>query len=162
MAEGRAEPGATTPAPGPDLARILPLAGLGVALWASLPKYSGPALNTAAAAEVASHVIPAVIVLLASIVGILAGRRPQGPGALRLIAGMTVLLTGMWMLATHLPLVAQATRDEAPWPGTVYHAASALAVFGLGLLWSTVTWSEAGDDRPASQQPSQSGQSEGK
>ena len=146
MAKGRAEPVVTTPSPGPDLARFLPFVGLGVALWASLPKYSGPELNTAADAEFASHVIPAVVVLLAAIVGILAGRRPQGPGALRLIAGMTVLLTGMWMLATHLPLVAQATRDDAPWPGTVYHSASALAVFGLGLLWSTVTWSEAGDD----------------
>ena len=156
MARSKPAPVATTPAPGPDLARILPLVGLGVAFWASLPKYSGPALNTAADAEVASHVIPAVVVLLAAIVGILAGRRAQGPGALRLIAGMTVLLTGMWMLATHLPLVAQATRGEAPWAGTIYHTASALAVFGLGLLWSTVTWSEAGDDaQPAAQKSSQ-------
>ncbi|MGI8807593.1 MAG: hypothetical protein ACR2KK_07090 [Acidimicrobiales bacterium] len=146
-------PVAVTPAPGPDLARILPLVGVGVALWASLPKYSGPTLNTSADAEAASHIVPAVVVLLASIVGILAGRRPQGPGALRLIAGMVVLLAGMWMLATHLPLVAQATRDEAPWPGTVYHTASALAVFGLGLLWSTVTWSEAGDDGGPQPQP---------
>ena len=146
MAKGKPAPAAVTPAPGPDLAKMLPVVGVGVALWASLPKYSGPALNTSADAEFASHVLPAVVVLLAAIVGILAGRRPQGPGALRLIAGMTVLLAGMWMLATHLPLVAQATRDEAPWPGTVYHTASALAVFGLGLLWSTVTWSEAGDE----------------
>ena len=152
MAKGKPAPVAATPAPGPDLAKMLPVVGVGVALWASLPKYSGPALNTSADAEFASHVLPAVVVLLAAIVGILAGRRPQGPGALRLIAGMTVLLAGMWMLATHLPLVAQATRDEAPWPGTVYHTASALAVFGLGLLWSTVTWSEAGDDsQPAAE-----------
>ncbi len=157
MARSKPAPvAATTPAPGPDLARILPLVGLGVAFWASLPKYSGPALNTAADAEVASHIIPAVVVFLAAIVAILAGRRPQGPGALRLIAGMTVLLTGMWMMATHLPLVAQATRSEAPWAGTIYHTASALAVFGLGLLWSTVTWSEAGDDtEPAAQKSSQ-------
>ncbi len=153
MAKSKPAPVAATPAPGPDLAKLLPVVGVGVALWASLPKYSGPALNTSADAEFASHVLPAVVVLLAAIVGILAGRRPQGPGALRLIAGMTVLLAGMWMLATHLPLVAQATRDEAPWPGTVYHTASALAVFGLGLLWSTVTWSEAGDDSQPAAQP---------
>lgn len=155
-AKGKAGPAAAAPAPGqsgpgsggpgPDLARMLPVVGLGVAFWASLPKYSGPELNTTASAEFASHIIPAVVVVLASIVGILAGRRPQGPGALRLIAGMTVLLAGMWMMATHLPLVAQATRDEAPWAGTVYHTAAALAVFGLGLLWATVTWSEAGDE----------------
>ena len=153
MAEGKPAPVATTPSPGPDLAKILPVVGVGIALWASLPKYSGPALNTSADAEFASHVLPAVVVLLAAIVGILAGRRPQGPGARRLIAGMTVLLAGMWMLATHLPLVAQATRDEAPWPGTIYHSSSALAVFGLGLLWSTVTWSEAGDESQPAAQP---------
>ena len=146
MVRDAPEPVAATPAPGPDLAKMLPVVGVGVALWASLPKYSGPTLNTSADAEFASHVLPAVVVLLAAIVGVLAGRRPQGPGARRLIAGMIVLLAGMWMLATHLPLVAQAARDEAPWPATIYHTSSALAVFGLGLLWSTVTWSEAGGD----------------
>ena len=151
MAKGKPAPVAATPAPGPDLARILPLVGLGVALWASLPKYSGPALNSSAGAEMASHIIPAVVILLAALVAILAGKRPQGPGALRLIAGMVVLLAGMWMMATHLPLVAQATRGEAPWAGTVYHTASAVAVLGLGLLWSTVTWLEAGDGEPAPQ-----------
>ena len=153
MPRSKPAPVAATAAPGPDLARILPLVGLGVAFWASLPKYSGPALNTSASAEMASHIIPAVVILLASLVAILAGKRPQGPGALRLIAGMVVLLSGMWMLATHLPLVAQATRDEAPWPGTIYHSASALAVFGLGLLWATVTWSEAGDESQPAAEP---------
>jgi len=131
---------------GPDLARILPLAGLLVAFWASLPQWSGPKLNVAASAEVVDHIIPAVFVVLASVVAIQAGRRTQGPGALRLMAGMVVVLAGLWMVATHLPLVAQATRDEAPWPATIYHTSSALAVFGLGLLWSAVTWAEAGDD----------------
>lgn len=131
---------------GPALARILPLVGLPVAFWATLPQWTGPKLNVAAATEVADHTIPAVFVVLASVVGILAGRRAQGPGAVRLMAGMVVVLAGLWMLATHLPLVAQATREEAPWPATIYHTSSALAVFGLGLLWSAVTWAEAGDD----------------
>lgn len=143
------------PAPGPDLAKLMPLVGLGVAVWASLPQYSGPKLNVSSSKEVADHIIPAVLVLLASIVGILAGRRPQGPGALRLIAGMAVLLAGLWMMATHIPLVAQTMRggdDAASWAATIYHFSSALAVFGLGLLWSTVTWAEADDSsQPATQ-----------
>jgi hypothetical protein len=146
VAKGKPAPVAAPTAAGPDLARLMPLVGLPVALWASLPQWSGPKLNVAAATEVADHIIPAIIVVLASIVGILAGRRAQGPGALRLIGGMFVLLAGLWMMATHLPLVAEATRDEAPWPATIYHTSAALAVFGLGLLWATVTWSEAGDD----------------
>lgn len=140
------------PAPGPDLARLMPLVGLGVAVWASLPQYSGPKLYVEASKEVADHIIPAILVFLASIVGILAGRRPQGPGALRLIAGMAVLLAGLWMMATHVPLLLQTIRggpDAASWAATIYHLASALAVFGLGLLWSTVTWAEADDSDQA-------------
>jgi hypothetical protein len=139
-------------APGPDLAKLMPLVGLGVAVWASLPQYSGPKLYVEASKEVADHIIPAILVVLASIVGILAGRRPQGPGALRLIAGMAVLLAGLWMMATHVPLLLQTIRggpDAASWPATIYHFASALAVFGLGLLWSTVTWAEADDSDQA-------------
>jgi len=133
-------------------ARFLPFIGLAVAVWASLPKYSGPTLHVEPAKEVADHVIPAVVVLVCALVGMVASRRAKGPGALRFMAGMGVLLAGLWMMATHLPLVAEAMRNEAPWPATIYHTSAALAVFGLGLLWATLTWSEAGaDDEPARQ-----------
>jgi hypothetical protein len=149
MAKRKAAPPAPPPPPAPpapDLARILPLVGLGVAFWASLPQWSGPKLNVEASKEVADHIVPAVVVLLASLVGIWASRRPQGPGAYRFMAGLAVLLAGLWMMATHIPLILEATRDEAPWPATIYHNSSALAVFGLGLLWATATWSEAGEE----------------
>ena len=149
MAKRKAAPPAPPPPPAPpapDLARILPLVGLGVAFWASLPQWSGPKLNVEASKEVADHIVPAVVVLLASLVGIWATRRPQGPGAYRFMAGLAVLLAGLWMMATHIPLILEATRDEAPWPATIYHNSSALAVFGLGLLWATATWSEAGEE----------------
>lgn len=143
---------AAAPAPGPDLARILPFVGLAVAFWATLPKYSGPFINTSDSAEFADHIVPAGIILLCSLAGIYASRRPQGPGGLRFIGGMGVLLSGLWMVATHFPLFTQ-TLDGGPaaasWAATIYHSASAIAVFGLGLLWSTVTWSEAGAAEPA-------------
>lgn len=152
MATPEAEPPVVAAKPPPDLARLMPLVGLGVALWASLPQYSGPKLNVESSKEVADHIIPAVAVLLASVAGIMASRRPQGPGGIRFIAGMAVLLAGLWMMATHIPLLLQTMRgdaDAASWPATIYHTSSALAVFGLGLLWSTVTWSEAGDEAEA-------------
>ena len=153
----KAQPAAETVAPpaGPDLPRLLPLIGLPVALWASLPQYSGPAINTSNTAEIVDHIVPAVFIVLCSLVGIAASRRAAGPGALRFIAGMGVLLAGLWMIATHFPLVTQTMRggpEAASWAATIYHSASALAVFGLGLLWSTVTWSEADDSsQPATQ-----------
>jgi hypothetical protein len=144
---------AATRPPGPDLPALVALAGLFVAVWASLPKWSGPKLHVAASTEVVDHVIPAILVLLCSLVAIAAGRRAKGPGGTRFLAGMGVLLAGLWMMATHLPLVAEARRGDAPWVATIYHTSAALAVFGLGLLWATVTWSEAGDDakKPAAQ-----------
>lgn len=152
--KGKATPAATAAAtPGPDLARLLPLIGLGVAVWASLPQYSGPKLSVDPAKEVADHIIPAILVLLASLMGIAAGRRAGGPGGLRFIAGLGVLLAGLWMMATHLPLLLQTIEggpDAAGWPATIYHFSSALATFGLGLLWATVTWSEADtESKPA-------------
>ncbi len=133
---------------GPDLAALMPIVGVAVALWASLPQYSGPKLNVEPAKEVADHIIPAAVVLVAALVGIMVGRRSRGPGPVRFMAGLGVLLAGLWMMATHLPLVAEALRGEAPWPATIYHTSAALAVFGLGLLWATVTWSEAGTEEP--------------
>jgi len=94
------------------------------------------------------HIIPAILIVLCSLAAIAVSRRPQGPGAIRFIAGMGVLLAGLWMIATHFPLVTQTMRggpEAASWAATIYHTSSALAVFGLGLLWSTVTWSEADD-----------------
>ena len=154
MAKGRAapEPAAAPAAAGPDLARILPLVGLAIAFWATLPQWSGPKLNVEASKEVADHVIPGVAVLLASLAGIWASRRPHGPGAIRFMAGLAVLLAGLWMMATHIPLLMQNLRGDAgaaSWPATIYHMSSALAVFGLGLLWATVTWSEADDSDKA-------------
>ena len=151
-ASKKARAAAPAPAAGPDLPRLLPLVGLPVALWASLPQYSGPAINTSATTEVVDHIIPAILVVLCSLVGIAASRRPQGPGALRFIAGLGVLLAGLWMIATHFPLVAQTMRggpEAASWAATIYHSSSALAVFGLGLLWATATWAEADDSDQA-------------
>lgn len=157
-AKGRtaAEPVVAAQAPGPDLPRLLPLVGLPVAFWATLPQWSGPAINTSATAEVVDHIVPAILVVLCSLAAIAVSRRPQGPGAVRFIAGMGVLLAGLWMIATHFPLVTQTMRggpEAASWAATIYHSASALAVFGLGLLWATVTWSEADDSsQPAKAQ----------
>lgn len=130
--------------------------GLGVAVWASLPKFVSPPLNTQDSVEVADHLIPGVVILLVSVWALLATRsKPggaapgpgpsgpeRGPSAAPFFAGLVVLLAGLWMLATHIPLVAQAFRGDAPWAGTIYHTSAALATFGLGLLWAVTHWSD--------------------
>lgn len=138
-AEAEAEAAAGPRRAAPDLRRLLPLVGLGVAVWAALPKFVSPPLNTDPTVELADHVIPGIVVAVASLWGVVTSRNPKlsaGP----FFAAMVVLLAGLWMMATHMPLVAQAFRGDAPWAGTIYHTASAMATFGLGLLWSVTRW----------------------
>ena len=138
------EAGGDAPRPGSvaDIRQWLPFVGLFVAFWASLPKYSGPVLNTAKSAEIADHVIPAILVAIVCLVALAARKRAGGPGAIPFFCGMAILLAGFWMVATHVPLISEAFRDLAPWAATVYHSSAAFAVFGFGLLWTVSHWSD--------------------
>ncbi|MFN2608047.1 MAG: hypothetical protein ABR511_09145 [Acidimicrobiales bacterium] len=119
----------------------LPFVGLVVATWAALPHFLTPALNTKNSVEIADHVMPGLVVLIVCGAALLVQQR-GGPrnGAFQFVAGLVLVLTGLWMVATHVPLVAQATRGEAPWPGTIYHTTAAVAVLGFALLWTAVHW----------------------
>ncbi len=118
-----------------------------MAVWALLPPYTGPELNTEMRVEIADHVIPGLVVAAVSMTVMLLPRRevprPEVLSALPLVAGFVVLLAGLWMVSTHVGLVAQATRGEIPWSATVYHAAPSVAVLLLGLVWAVANWSEA-------------------
>lgn len=132
---------APTPAPRPSLladGRAVGLVGLVVAAWAVLPRYAGPALDTSDRVEVADHVVPGVVVAVAS-VAVLAGRWRRGTGPV-FGAGLVVVLAGSWMTATHGPLLAQAARDEVGWGAAAFHTAPGLAVLGAGLAWVAWHW----------------------
>lgn len=134
---------------------LMPLLGVGVGLWGMLPRFLDSGLNTEDRVEVVDHVIPGVVVVIVSLVALAVSRRSAKPGPFLFVAGLVVLLGGLFMFATHVPLVMQATRGEAPWGGTVFHTSAALAVFGLGLLWATTYWSETAPEaetEPASRE----------
>jgi len=128
---------------------VLPLLGVVVGLWGALPRYVDSGLLTEDRVEFVDHVVPAVVVVIVSLVSLGVVRRSPRPGPFLFVAGLVVLLAGLFMLATHVPLVMQATRGEAPWGGTVFHTSSALAVFGLGLLWAAAYWSSASETETA-------------
>lgn len=113
--------------------------------WAFLPPYSGPKLNTEMRVEVADHVVPSIVLLAVSLAVLALRRRRDAPPALPLVAGFLVTLAGLWMVATHVPLVGQAARGEVgvSWGGAIYHSAPSLAVLVLGLVWIGAYWSEA-------------------
>lgn len=124
-----------------DLRKWLPYMGLVVAFIGTLPYYSGPGgAEFDSAAEFANHVVPSMAVAVSAIWVLLVRGRAKGPGAVPFFAGMVSLLAGLFMVATHAPLVAQAFNGESPWPASIYHSSTALITFGLGLLWCVTHW----------------------
>jgi chromate transport protein ChrA len=112
-------------------------AGLLAGAWALLPPYTGPALNTAARVEFADHVVPGVVVVAVSALALAVARR-TGVDRFMFAAGLGIVLAGFWMVATHLPLVLQATTGQAPWAATVYHSLPGVAVLVLGVVWAAI------------------------
>lgn len=120
----------------------VPLVGLAVGVWAMLPPYVGPRLATDAKVEVVDHVVPGVVVLAIAVTAMVIGRQtPRGAISL-LVAGFTATLAGIWMIATHLPLVAQAMRHEVAWVPVAHHTLPGLAVAALGLVWTARHWQQ--------------------
>lgn len=125
-------------APQAERSTVLPmLAGLGLLVggWALLPPYSGPFLATDDTVEIVDHVVPGVVVIALALVAFLLARGGRAT-AMLFPAGLGIVLAGFWMTATHLPLVLQATRQQAPWGATIYHSLPGLAVLALGIAWT--------------------------
>ncbi len=126
---------------GSDWRRKLPWVGVLIGIWAVLPPYSGPSLDTAQRVEVADHVVPGVVMVATAAAAYVASLRAAGATWL-LMAALLVTLSGVWMTATHVPLVAQALRQEAPWAATLYHTVPSVVVLGFGLVWAGSYWAD--------------------
>lgn len=127
------------------------LAGAGVLLgtWALLPRYVGPALELGPRGdqlEFVDHTVPGTIVIVLSLAALLVVRLPKA-APLLFGTGLVIVLAGLWMDATHLPLVLQALRDQAPWPATLHHSLPGLVILLFGIAWCLVF--RTGPDEPA-------------
>jgi len=122
--------------------RWRPALGLVVGVCATVPVLVGPTLAVTHPVELADHLIPGLVVLAVSATVLLVTRSTPLPGIAMLAAGLVITLAGLWMVATHLPLVAQAARHEAPWGATIYHSASGALVLAFGLAWTQAFWAD--------------------
>lgn len=133
-------PARRTPGLSARRAALLPmLAGLGVLVgaWSLLPPYGGPRLALGPRGdqlEFVDHVVPGTVVVVVSLLALLTAWRRVSSRPL-FAAGLTIVVAGLWMDATHAPLVLQATRGEAPWGATAHHSLPGLAVLALGVSW---------------------------
>lgn len=124
--------------------RGLPLAGLVIGVWAVLPPYVGPRLNVEPRVEFADHVVPGVVVIALSLAAVVAGARAARASTPMFVAGLAVVLAAVWMIATHVPLLAQASRGEVSYFAALYHTAPGVAVAALGGAWVARNWGDAG------------------
>lgn len=117
-----------------SLPRRLVAGGLIAGLWAIAPPLVGPQLLTARSVEIVDHVVPGVVVLVV-VVGLVVRR--SASELVLFAGGLVVTLAGVWMVGTHVPLVAQAVGGQAGVAATVHHSLPPLATLALGVGW---TW----------------------
>ena len=147
----------TSPEAVPDrprqVRRYLPGAGLVIGVWAMLPPWVGPKLHgIPVKREVVDHIVPGIVVVAASVLVLVAGRRGRSAETLGLLTGMIVFLAGFWMTATHLPLVGQAQDGSVPVPSVVNHVLPGLTLAALGIVWSASYW-RSSTSRPFPRSP---------
>jgi hypothetical protein len=59
-----------------------------------------------------------------------------------LVCGLSIWLAGLWMTVTHVPLVGQATRGQAPWGSVIHHLAPCVVVLAFGSVCVRTLWSD--------------------
>lgn len=110
------------------------LAGIGA--WAVTVPYLGEPIglvvDVPARVEVVDHVIPGLLVVAAALyLRRLAGRRPLAGQGVALLAAGVSFLAGFWVLATHLPLLQDASEELVSWEAAIWHSIAALPIVGL-------------------------------
>jgi hypothetical protein len=107
----------------------------GLAAWAIAVPWLAAAvgfeLDVATRLEIADHVIPGLVMLAAAALLALRG----GPPGSRvwLGVGAVAFLTGLWITATHVPLIPDALEGVAPWGAALLHLSAGPPILALGL-----------------------------
>jgi len=126
---------AATPSGGQTRRLQVVLAALGA--WTIVVPYAarplGLEVDVASTIEVVDHVLPGVLVVLLG--AWLARRSGGGPPAIGvLVASGVCALAGVWVLATHVPLLADAAAGREPWGAALWHSATAPVIIVLAFI----------------------------
>jgi len=116
------------------------LALAGPAVWSAAAPYVATAVGwdvpVSSAVEIVDHVVPGALALGAALVLRRLGRTDARDLGLRLGAVAVAVLCGVWIAATHAPLLLDASRGAVEWGGAILHATGGplLLLVALGLL----------------------------
>ncbi len=116
--------------------------------WSVAVPYVGNALgldvNVPADLEVIDHVIPGLIAALAAAAAYGSLRRGTAGSSLAYLIALGVsLLAGLWITATHIPLLLQAARGTVGWPPALWHSLPGLPLPVLAVALYTLSPPEA-------------------
>ena len=114
---------------------VVVLGALGA--WSIVVPYLGPVLglelDVAQNVEVVDHVVPGVLIVACSAALLSLLRRDQPGSVVALGLACAIALGGLWIAATHLPLLRDASRGIVPWGTACFHTASGLIILALAL-----------------------------
>lgn len=118
-------------------ARSAGAAALVVALWAATAPYSarllGLGLPVEPLVEVVDHVIPALVIGVVAVRAII--RRSWGSGS-----AVLMTLAGLWMFATHIPLIVAARDGSVDAVAAWWHGLPGVVAFLAGAVMIFLTW----------------------
>lgn len=120
---------------------VLAVALFALGAWTVAIPYLGHAIglsvDVAARVEVVDHVLPGTVVMAVGATLFVSGRRtPVLAKWPAIIGGGISFLAGFWVLATHIPLIADAARGSAGWGATLWHASTALPIVVISLWYA--------------------------
>jgi hypothetical protein len=91
----------------------------------------GLELDVATRLEVVDHVVPGVVMLAGA--AVLATRAGVAGDRVWMGAGGIAFLTGLWITATHVPLIPAAVDGLAPWGTALLHLSAGPPILVLGV-----------------------------
>ncbi len=134
----------------PATAPAVILAALGI--WGAAVPYLADALglrlDVSWSVEFVDHVIPGTIVALTgAVLAIVVSRGGEMTSGLGLASVGACFLAGVWMVSTHVPLLAHASDGRADWGAALLHNSPGvpIAVLSFWLLLAVLRDPGAGD-----------------
>ena len=100
-------------------------------IWGLVAPYLGKAIgfavDTRPINEVVDHVVPGIVILGVSITAIVMRRRAVW-------GSVAIVAAGIWMTATHIPLIKQAADGDASMSAALWHSIPGMVVLALGAI----------------------------
>lgn len=114
---------------------------LAVTAWGAVPPWIGPwvgwdVANVPLRVELVDHALPAVVLAAVALAGL--------AGWLPLIVALAGVLAGLWMTATHVPLLAQAADGLVGWDTALFHSLPGILLLALTIAAAAWAWRDEG------------------